>query len=180
MRKTCGTCSNEQPLENFYSRGKSRPGHHVSVCKSCMSEKSKRRYKSNPAKYLAATAEYVAKNRIEVRARHQRWYEENKVHVNKRNNAYREANLAVFRAFTAKYRAQKKRATPAWANTFFIEEIYNLAALRQRLLKQPMEVDHIVPLQSGLVCGLHVETNLQIIPRKDNRSKSNVVWPDAP
>ena len=34
-------------------------------------------------------------------------------------------------------------------------------------------VDHIIPIQHELVCGLHVEHNLQIIPLIDNIRKHN-------
>ncbi len=41
-------------------------------------------------------------------------------------------------------------------------------------------VDHIVPLQNPLVCGLHCEANLRIILGADNFAKCNRWWPDMP
>jgi len=72
-------------------------------------------------------------------------------------------------------RAQKKNATPAWANRFFIREAYHLAKLRTKMTGFKWEVDHIYPLQSDVVCGLHVEHNLQVIPAVLNRQKGNKV-----
>lgn len=40
-----------------------------------------------------------------------------------------------------------------------------------------MHVDHIVPLQSNWVCGLHCEANLRVIPGAENESKRNFWWP---
>ena len=42
------------------------------------------------------------------------------------------------------------------------------------------EVDHIVPIKSKIVCGLHTEQNLRIVPRRVNRSKNNRYWPQMP
>ena len=78
-------------------------------------------------------------------------------------------------ADTALRRAQKKNATPSWANRFFIREAYHLAKLRTEMTGFKWEVDHIYPLQSDVVCGLHVEHNLQVIPAVMNRSKGNRV-----
>ena len=61
-----------------------------------------------------------------------------------------------------------------------IEEFYHLAQLRTKATGIVWHVDHIVPLQSPIVCGLHAETNLQVIPGVMNVGKGNRFWPDMP
>lgn len=77
-------------------------------------------------------------------------------------------------------RATKLRATPDWGIAFFIEEAYALAKLREQVVGGKWHVDHIVPLKSKIVCGLHVEHNLRVIPAQHNLAKSNKHWPDMP
>jgi hypothetical protein len=48
-----------------------------------------------------------------------------------------------------------KRAVPQWADMEIIELIYAEAVHRS------LDVDHIIPLRSKLVSGLHVHTNMQ-------------------
>lgn len=66
----------------------------------------------------------------------------------------------------AKYNAAKLQRTPPWANLDKIKEIYDNCP-------EGYHVDHIVPLQGGLVSGLHVETNLQYLPAIENIKKGN-------
>lgn len=90
------------------------------------------------------------------------------------------ANRQLGAAYGAQRRAAKLQATPAWAIKFFINEVYDLARLRTQMTGIQWEVDHIVPLISDIVCGLHVEHNLRVVPRRLNRSKGNRHWPDMP
>lgn len=76
--------------------------------------------------------------------------------------------------------ANKLRATPSWASVEAMRAVYERCAKMTRDTGVVHQVDHIVPLQSKHVCGLHVEVNLQVLPRTDNARKSNRWWPDCP
>lgn len=80
----------------------------------------------------------------------------------------------------AERRARKINATPKWADRKKILEIYERARLQSRATGMRFHVDHIVPLKSKTVCGLHVEHNLQVLPAHENQSKYNTHWPDMP
>lgn len=72
--------------------------------------------------------------------------------------------------------ATKACATPGWltkADRERIASIYAEAATKSAGSGIPHDVDHIVPLRSKVVCGLHVPWNLRAIPAHENRSKSN-------
>ena len=77
-------------------------------------------------------------------------------------------------------RALAKKATPSWSIRFFVEEAYRLAAMRSKMTGIQWVVDHIVPLKSAIVCGLHAHTNIQVIPGRVNATKGNRHWPDMP
>lgn len=81
-------------------------------------------------------------------------------------------------AYTAAYKASKLRAAPSWADQGYIDLFYTLAKVEERRTGRKCHVDHIVPLNSNKVCGLHVEHNLQIMFGSANISKNNRYWPD--
>ena len=90
------------------------------------------------------------------------------------------ANSPEMRAYRSGRRAATKKATPSWANSFFIKEAYALADLRTKMLGFVWHVDHIVPLKSDRVCGLHWEGNMAVIPGEENSRKGNRRWPQMP
>ena len=69
-------------------------------------------------------------------------------------------------------KARKIQATPVWADLDAIRQIYTEAAA------QGMHVDHIIPLRSKFVCGLHVQNNLQLLEPVENMRKNNSFNPD--
>tara|TARA_R110000803_G_scaffold39456_1_gene85137 strand:+ start:129 stop:692 length:564 start_codon:yes stop_codon:yes gene_type:complete len=93
------------------------------------------------------------------------------------NRAYKEKYRFKVNANQAKYRATKLKRTVSWANKKLIQQIYKQARALTEETGEPYHVDHIIPLQGELVSGLHVETNLQVIPAGDNVRKSNKFQP---
>lgn len=75
---------------------------------------------------------------------------------------------------------RKKQALPQWANLEEIEKIYETAKVMTTNTGIRHEVDHIVPLTSDIVCGLHCEANLRVITKTENIRKLNHWWPDMP
>jgi len=88
-----------------------------------------------------------------------------------------ERRASLIRHHSAKRRAAKLRSTPAWANLQAIATIYAEADRLTRETGIVHHVDHDIPLQHPLVCGLHVESNLRVLTASDNIRKSNKFEP---
>lgn len=101
-----------------------------------------------------------------------------------REKAYNKKNPGKRAAFSARRRSLLLKATPAWArdewNEFVIAETYTLAAERSKTTGVEHSVDHIVPLKSQFVSGLHCAANLQVLEARQNLKKRNFKWPNMP
>ena len=113
-----------------------------------------------------------------------------KVCRNLRNVKYRKENKESIKAYrkSPKRKADLKMrnrirhirkshpAVPNWLTLEQKKEIRKLH-LKQKQIRDTQNkeyhIDHIVPLNGETVCGLHVPWNLQLIPEKENLSKSN-------
>ncbi len=125
------------------------------ICTECEKEKNNSEERK---KYMS---KYADKNRTKIRKIASEWQKKNKGKVN---------------ANTALRHTAKMQRTPAWLtkhDKLHIKCLYQVAAMRTRESGQEWHVDHIIPLQGEYVCGLHVPSNLQIIPAVDNMSKGN-------
>ena len=124
----------------------------------------------------------------------QRYYEANKADViakarstpNELKNAYRkrwkDENLLSIRADTKARRRKHRSATPPWLTRKEKSEIramYQAAILSSKTTGERYVIDHIYPLRSDVVCGLHVPWNLRIITQQENLNKSNALPDDS-
>ena len=90
--------------------------------------------------------------------------------------AWKERNLLWVRADTKNRRRKHRQATPPWltrAQKSEMRELYKIAITMTKTTGERYVVDHIVPLRSELVCGLHVPWNLRVITQEENLKKSN-------
>ena len=189
--KMCSRCGVERPLVEFRPRPEAIDGRR-GVCRKCAKSveavrreaKHPKRTKMDPVQrkenQKASIKRWQQAHPENVKAAYARWYATHmEDHPIRRVHQYRKNPDKVL-ARTAQRKAKRKGATPAWANEFFIAEAYHLAQLRTKATGFKWHVDHIVPLRSKLVCGFHVENNLQVISAVINVKKGNRHWPDMP
>lgn len=161
--KTCTECRRELPLVEFWTIKSGRnAGRPYSKCKSCHRAEKVEAAKRRRHAMLPGSPEYEA-YREKERAR---------------NHSWRSRNRSKQRGSVAKRKAARLRATPLWAESRYIQMFYNMAHEAEAETGRPHHVDHIVPLISDFVCGLHVEDNLQVLEALPNLKKSNREWPD--
>lgn len=89
---------------------------------------------------------------------------------------HKKKNPEMYKALTSNRRRRHKNATPVWlskAQRQMMREYYLLAQNMTKEYGELWVVDHIVPLISDKVCGLHVPWNLRLCTQKENLAKSN-------
>ena len=126
--------------------------------------------------------------REDVKDRKNEWYEANREQVIQAaatrplevkrvyQKAWKERNTVWVRADTKARRRKHRLATPKWLTREQkgqIRELYKIAITMTKTTGEQYVVDHIVPLRSEFVCGLHVPWNLRVIPRQEDLLKSN-------
>ena len=97
--------------------------------------------------------------------------------------AWKERNVVWVRADTKSRRRKHRLATPKWLSRkqkSEIRQIYQIAITMSKTTGEQYVVDHIVPLRSEHVCGLHVPWNLRVIPQQENLLKSNKLIDTTP
>lgn len=124
---------------------------------------------ANAERIAVVRAEYREANRELLSAKQCEYAQrpENKERIADWHREYRARRPEVHRTTARLRRHGVSHATPPWADKVAIKAIYAEARAKG------LHVDHIVPLKSNHVCGLHVETNLQLLTPEQNRRKGN-------
>ena len=126
--------------------------------------------------------------RDDIKDRKSDWYQANRDAVIDRaktrpveklreyRNVWKENNVLQVRADTKARRRKHRDATPPWLTRkqkTEIRQLYQIAITMTKTTGEQYVVDHIVPLRSPDVCGLHVPWNLRVITQEENLKKSN-------
>jgi hypothetical protein len=135
--------------------------------------------------------------REDVKDRKNEWYQENRetvinnaatrpAHVLREyRNAWKANHKTQVLADNKVRRRKHREATPPWLTRkqkSEIRQLYQIAITMTQTTGEQYVVDHIVPLRSHEVCGLHVPWNLRVITQEENLKKSNklVAHTEAP
>lgn len=171
-------------LKRFFV-GKPCPQGHVverfvssSGCVVCSRSRTAEWDKANSDHKNDKRRERYELNSEKVLERNRDWYKNNKHKVLEQKQSYYVENRPDFYFRSQLRRTRKMRATPAWVDLEAINKIYQEAYAKSVFDNLKYHVDHIVPLQHPLVCGLHVPWNLRIVPAEENLSKGNKLIPE--
>ena len=186
----CKSCDEYLPLNevNFYKFNVEKNSK-SSYCRTCHNKASYRtRDKSlksaqqkawrdkNKSKISTYKAKYISKNRDRVLTQDKEYRARPEVKASRRKyeRRYYQANRSKMIAISCAYDSRVRTSRPKWQEQAEINSYYKSAK------SKAMEVDHIVPIKSDLVCGLHCIDNFQLLTRSENASKGNRYWPDMP
>jgi hypothetical protein len=175
MSKQCSVCRELKPATAFYKASRSKDGL-ANRCRACdlQYQQSRKTEKAQAQRrwYEKAGNKQLAQRRAKTKARREEYLQAK----------LQTQDLSKWRRQQAQRALQKQRATPVWVNAEHharIRQIYALAQLLQEATAMVYHVDHIVPLFSDSVCGLHVWWNLQPLSEATNMLKNNTFDPRA-
>lgn len=164
--KQCTKCHELKPYSGFHKKSTAKDGF-FKWCINCHRVITKTRFAERRKDSV-----FAEKETERVTA----WRKNNPEKYKKSSQKYMQSNMPLLVAKAKKHYCDKRNRTPKWLSKdeiWVIQEAYKLATLRTKIFGFKWEVDHIIPLHGKLASGLHVPLNLQVIPMKINRSKSN-------
>jgi len=128
--------------------------------------------KNNPDEIKRRKRESDARCIDRVMRNSKQWTAKNRERSRAIKSKWRIANPDQTNKLAAKRRSRKRNALLMLHRDQeqIINAIYDCSRRVSECIKIPHEVDHIVPISRG---GYHIHTNMQVIPMRLNRSKSD-------
>ena len=163
--KNCSKCKIDKPLFEFGIHKQNKDGLQY-YCKVCRKNVCATSFKN-------ISEEQKQKRVSQTLA----WRLKNKEFIANYNKLYKSINRPKMTSIQRKRELSKINRTPDWLTDFDylkMDCIYQVAAMRTRESGEKWNVDHIIPLQGKIVSGLHVPSNLRIIPASENMRKNNL------
>jgi hypothetical protein len=168
--KLCNGCNTVKVLTDFHRRSDAPNTSYRARCKTCMYESNRKAPNLRALQDAWRSRNWERVNK-QARERMAKSPEKRALAFKK----WRLQNMAECAERSRRRDAAKRGATPSWANQEAIKAFYVEARRLTELTGIPHEVDHIYPLVSDAMCGLHVEHNLQILTKSANSAKKNRV-----
>ncbi len=132
--------------------------------------KERNYYKDNKERLKEQYKKYVLINKDHIDEMNKIWKKNNPDKVKLSRKKTKQNNKGVVNYHNQLRRIKKLQATPQWINLEDIKQIY-------KNCPDNFHIDHIIPLQGKLICGLHFADNLQYLSEKENTSKGNKFTP---
>jgi hypothetical protein len=174
----------KKKLKRYFTGVKCRSGHLSERmccsgrCLECHRVASASHRNKHPEKYRLACVKYYnttnGKNKNNESSLRWRLNPKNKELIAQSKYNCKAKNRNLYNAISKTYSKRVKNSRPKWQNAKQIKEYYLEAC------KVGLEVDHIIPINSPIVCGLHCLDNFQMLTRTENATKGNRLWPDMP
>ena len=145
-------------------------------CASCIYAYHKAYREANAEKIAAQKSEWKQANKEHVAAKDKAYadaHPEKKTYARKKWIAANPGKDTAAKALNAQ---KRKKRIPTWLSDddkWMVEQAYELAAMRSKMFGFKWHVDHVIPLNGKRVSGLHVPTNLQVVPWIENLKKHN-------
>lgn len=168
--KVCSRCGVKKPLTFFTTKKRNKDGLEY-WCHDCCNSLLRDWHKRNPEKYSFYSKLSRQRNPEKTQQRELLYSRNNKEKIYARLCAWRRLNMGKVLATIHKRNAVKLQAVPLWADLEKIKQIFIEAS------RLGLTVDHVIPLQGKLVCGLHVHNNLQLLTKSENSKKGNRYQP---
>jgi len=176
---SCSKCGEEKDESDFSVRA-SRPRGHNSQCKACCRLVNKVNYDKNVERNRAAASDYRKRNPPTGSVYQAAYRDAHREELREYFRQYSKENRHKKQATGVARRSKKLNAIPSWVDHVEVAAIYKRSKQIERRCGTKMHVDHIVPLVHPLVCGLHCEANLRVLPAAKNLKKGNRYWPNMP